>query len=118
MARGCRCSTGCAIAATTGTSSLYAFDFLQVDNRDLRREPIEDRKAELAKLLRRAQSGLQLNEPISEAGDTVFRHACKLGLEASCRSVSARPKGPGAEAPAVKREAEDRRSLDEAVCAW
>ena len=27
---------------------LYAFDLLQLDSRDLRREPIEDRKAELA----------------------------------------------------------------------
>ena len=60
---------------------LYAFDLLQLDSRDLRREPIEDRKAELAKLLRRAKPGLQLNEHISEPGDIVFRHACKLGLE-------------------------------------
>ena len=52
---------------------LYAFDLLQVDSRDLRREPIEDRKAELAKLLRRAKPGLQLNEQISEPGDIVFR---------------------------------------------
>ena len=74
---------------------LYAFDLLQLDSRDLRREPIEDRKAELAKLLRRAKPGLQLNEHISEPGDIVFRHACKLGLEGSCRSVSARPTGPG-----------------------
>jgi bifunctional non-homologous end joining protein LigD len=60
---------------------LYAFDLLQVDSRDLRREPIEDRKIELAKLLRRAKPGLQLNEHISEPGDIVFRHACKMGLE-------------------------------------
>ena len=60
---------------------LYAFDLLQLDSRDLRREPIEDRKVELAKLLRRAKPGLQLNEHISEPGDIVFRHACKLGLE-------------------------------------
>ena len=58
-----------------------AFDLLQLDSRDLRCEPIEDRKAELAKLLRRAKPGLQLNEHISEPGDIVFRHACKLGLE-------------------------------------
>jgi ATP-dependent DNA ligase len=32
-----------------------AFDLLQLDSRDLRCEPIEDRKAELAKLLRRAK---------------------------------------------------------------
>jgi bifunctional non-homologous end joining protein LigD len=40
---------------------LYAFDVLQLDSQE-RLEPIEDRKAELAKLLRPAKPGLQLNE--------------------------------------------------------
>src|SRR5215831_12942117 len=61
---------------------LYAFDLLELNGQDLRREPIESRKRELGKLLRwSAQSGLQLNEHIAEPGDIVFRHACKLGLE-------------------------------------
>ena len=75
---------------------LYAFDLLQLDSRDLRRDPIEDRKAELAKLLRRAKPGLQLNEHISEPGDIVFRHACKLGFEGIVSKRLARPTGPGA----------------------
>jgi hypothetical protein len=41
---------------------------------------IEERKRELAKLLRRARWALQFNDHIAEAGDIVFRHACKLGL--------------------------------------
>jgi hypothetical protein len=81
MAKGCRYSTGCVIAATTGTSSSTPLTCCSWTRWDLRREPIEDRKAELAKLLRHAKSGLQLNEHISEPGDIVFRHACKLGLE-------------------------------------
>ncbi len=48
---------------------------------NLRRHPIEDRKTALAKLLRNAKPGLQLNEHISEPGDVVFRHACELSLE-------------------------------------
>jgi bifunctional non-homologous end joining protein LigD len=60
---------------------LYVFDLLELDGRDLRRHPIEDRKAALAKLLRDAKLELQLNEHIDEPGDIVFRHACKLGLE-------------------------------------
>jgi ATP-dependent DNA ligase len=96
---------------------LYAFDLLQLDSRDLRREPIEDRKAELARLLRRAKPGLQLNEHISEPGDIVFRHACKLGLEGivskrlGSRYRSGRSpdwlKFKNPQAPAVKREAEE-----------
>jgi ATP-dependent DNA ligase len=96
---------------------LYAFDLLQLDSRDLRRDPIEDRKAELAKLLRRAKPGLQLNEHISEPGDIVFRHACKLGLEGIVSKRLGSPyrsgrsndwlKSKNPNAPAVKREAEE-----------
>jgi bifunctional non-homologous end joining protein LigD len=96
---------------------LYAFDLLQLDSRDLRREPIEDRKAELARLLRRAKPGLQLNEHISEPGDIVFRHACKLGLEGIVSKRLGSPyrsgrshdwlKSKNPDAPAVKREAEE-----------
>ena len=61
---------------------LFAFDLLELNRQDLRPEPLEVRKLELGKLLRwAAQMGLQFNEHIAEPGDTVFRHACKLGLE-------------------------------------
>jgi ATP-dependent DNA ligase len=40
-----------------------------------------ERKAGLAKLLRKAGWALRLNEHIDEPEDVVFRHACKLGLE-------------------------------------
>ena len=49
---------------------------------DLRQEPLERRKAALAKLLRRSHDGIQLVEHIEAVdGSTVFEHACKLGLE-------------------------------------
>ena len=44
-----------------------AFDLLELDGRDLRREPIEKRKALLAKLLKGQQSSLVLNEHFEEA---------------------------------------------------
>jgi hypothetical protein len=59
---------------------LYAFDLIGLDGDDVRREPIEARKAALAKI-RHAKGGLPLNEHINEPGDLVLRHACKLGLE-------------------------------------
>ena len=100
---------------------LYAFDLLQLDSRDLRRDPIEDRKAELARLLRRAKPGLQLNEHISEPGDIVFRHACKLGLEGIVSKRLGSPyrsgrsndwlKSKNPDAPAVKREFEEDWAL-------
>src|SRR5258705_2746193 len=41
---------------------LYAFDLLELDGADLRKEPIERRKAMLAKLLDATQSGIVFNE--------------------------------------------------------
>ena len=64
-----------------GAVFLFAFDLLELNGQDLRREPIEIRKRQLAPLLRAARVGLQLNEHIAEPGDVVFRHACKMGLE-------------------------------------
>jgi bifunctional non-homologous end joining protein LigD len=64
-----------------GEALLFAFDLIELDGRDLRREPIEARKATLAKLLRKAAVSLQLNEHIIEPGDLVFKHACRMGLE-------------------------------------
>jgi bifunctional non-homologous end joining protein LigD len=60
---------------------LYAFDLLELDGRDLRREPIEDRKTALARLLLGAKPGVQLSEHLDRPGDIVFEHACNLGLE-------------------------------------
>src|SRR5215472_17530325 len=47
----------------------------------LRREPTETRKATLARLLRASLPGLRLNEHLAHDGESVFRHACKMGLE-------------------------------------
>ena len=61
---------------------LYAFDLIELDGDDLRRDPLAVRKATLASLLRRAAPGLRFNEHLdNEDGPLVFAHACKLGLE-------------------------------------
>ena len=60
---------------------LYAFDLIELDGDDLRRETFETRKATLASLFKRAAPGLRLNEHIEADGPTVFAHACKMGLE-------------------------------------
>jgi bifunctional non-homologous end joining protein LigD len=60
---------------------LRAFDLLELDGKDLRRDPLERRKVLLMRLLARARVGLQVNDHIAAAGDVVFRHACQLGFE-------------------------------------
>jgi bifunctional non-homologous end joining protein LigD len=63
----------------TAASSLYAFDLLELDGDDLRREPLDIRKATLTSLMKRAAPGLRLNEHIEADGPTVFAHACRMG---------------------------------------
>ena len=47
---------------------LYAFDLLELDGTDLRREPLEVRKATLASILRKARHGMRLNEHLEHDG--------------------------------------------------
>jgi bifunctional non-homologous end joining protein LigD len=99
------------------TVFLYAFDLLELDGTDLRREPFETRKATLASLLRGSLPGLRFNEHLTHDGGVVFRHACKMGLEGivskrlGSRYRSGRSpdwlKFKNPDAPAVKREAEE-----------
>jgi hypothetical protein len=48
---------------------LYAFDLLELDGQDLRREPLETRKATLASLLRRSLPGLRHRVPLEPTPD-------------------------------------------------
>jgi bifunctional non-homologous end joining protein LigD len=90
---------------------LYAFDLLELNGTDLRREPIEVRKATLASILRNGRSGVRLNEHMEHPeGAVVFQHACKMGLEGivskrlGSRYRSGRLKFENPDAPAVRRE--------------
>ena len=100
------------------TAFLYAFDLLELDGTDLRREPIETRKAILASILRKSRHGVRLNEHLEHSdGLAVFQHACQMGLEGivskrlGSRYRSGRSpdwlKFKNPNAPAVRREAEE-----------
>jgi len=96
---------------------LYAFDLIELNGDDLRRDPLEGRKANLEMILAKAGAGIRFNEHMLGDGETLFRHACQLGLEGivSKRKDSAYRSGrspdwlkmKNADAPAVKREAEE-----------
>jgi bifunctional non-homologous end joining protein LigD len=62
---------------------LYAFDLLEINGTDLRRDAWQVRRATLMSLLRKTSNkGIRLSEHIDGAdGESVFQHACKLGLE-------------------------------------
>ncbi|MGB3744126.1 MAG: hypothetical protein WBD11_06280 [Xanthobacteraceae bacterium] len=102
---------------TVASAVHCAFDLLELDGRDLRREPIEERKALLAELLDGSNLSIVLNEHFEEDGATVYRAACELSCEGivskrlgsqyrSGRSPHwVKVKNP--KAPAVTREAEE-----------
>ena len=94
-----------------------AFDLLELDGRDLRRRPIEERKGLLTQLLRGSNASIVLNKHYEDDGAIVFREACRLGCEGIVSkrlgSTYRRGRSPlwlkvkNPNAPAVKREAEE-----------
>jgi bifunctional non-homologous end joining protein LigD len=63
---------------------VYAFDLVELAGEDLRCEPLEQRKLRLRRRLEGAGPGLVLNAWVDGSdfdGETVFEHACSLGLE-------------------------------------
>ena len=60
---------------------LCAFDLLELDGRDLRLEPLKERRRLLARLIRKPRCGLVLNAQYEHDGPLVFEHACLLGCE-------------------------------------
>jgi bifunctional non-homologous end joining protein LigD len=96
---------------------LYAFDLIELNGDDLRRDPLTVRKATLASVVAKAGAGIRFNEHIEGDGETVFSHACKMGLEGivSKRKDSLYRSGRSPDwlkmknpnAAAVKREAEE-----------
>ena len=71
------------LMARVHDASAYAsaFDLLVLDGKDVRGEPLADRKAALGKLLRKAKPGIRYSEHITGDGRSIFEHACELGLE-------------------------------------
>ena len=59
---------------------LYAFDLLELNGEDYRQQPLEQRKGKLEKILGRTQ-GMRFSEHLDGDGETIFKHACKMGLE-------------------------------------
>jgi bifunctional non-homologous end joining protein LigD len=96
---------------------LCAFDLLEPDGQDLRKQPIEARKRVLAELLSGPHPGIAFNENYEGDGAVIYKHACELGCEGIVSKQLGSPYRAGRSphwlkvknpaAPAVKREAEE-----------
>jgi bifunctional non-homologous end joining protein LigD len=100
-----------------GDVFLYAFDLIELNGDDLRRDPLDVRKATLRSVLTKVGHAIRWNEQIEGDGATIFRHVCKLGLEGIVSKRKDSPYRSGRspdwlkmknpDAPAVKREEEE-----------
>jgi hypothetical protein len=81
---------------------LYAFDLIELDGDDLRREPLDIRKATLASLLKRAP-GLRLNEHIEADGQPRSSTPARWAWRGSCRSARLRASVPAAHRTGSRR---------------
>ena len=110
-------STFCPTVGRGSRAILCAFDLLEANGADIRREPIEDRKRRLAGLLRLPHAGIALNQHYGDDGALVYKHACALGCEGIVSKRLGSPYRAGRSpqwlkiknpaAPAARREAEE-----------
>jgi bifunctional non-homologous end joining protein LigD len=61
--------------------SFYASDLLELDGRDIRKEPLDRRRALLQSLLKGGAQDIHFSEHFDGDGEVLFEHVCKLGLE-------------------------------------
>jgi bifunctional non-homologous end joining protein LigD len=74
----------------SASAVLCAFDLLELEGRDLRHRPIEERKELLAKLLNGQQTSIVLNQVYEGDGATVFHLRANWAVRALCRNSLAR----------------------------
>jgi bifunctional non-homologous end joining protein LigD len=96
---------------------LCAFDLIEVDGKDLRGVPIEERKHALAEVLQRERNGVVFNVHYDCDGTVIFKHACAFGCEGIVSKRLGSPyrsgrfehwlKTKNPAAPSVRREAEE-----------
>jgi bifunctional non-homologous end joining protein LigD len=61
--------------------SLCAFNLLELQGTEVRKQPLLDRKVLLADLLKKVKDGNEFNDHIEGSGPAIFQHACRLGHE-------------------------------------
>jgi hypothetical protein len=74
-------STRCTGAARSARRCCTPSTCLSSDGEDLRGLAIVDRKKRLARLLGGRRLGIVLSDHTDDDGATIFRHACRMGLE-------------------------------------
>jgi bifunctional non-homologous end joining protein LigD len=79
-----------ALSGGRGRMKYYLFDLLELDGRDLRQQPLLERKLLLRKLLQGAQGPLIYSKHVA-GGERAFRRACRKGLEGIVSKLATAP---------------------------
>ncbi|MER8555604.1 hypothetical protein NKH37_26105 [Mesorhizobium sp. M1217] len=80
----------------------YAFYLLHLNGRDLRQQPLIERKAALEKLLSDTAPRLTYAVHLKVSGSDMFAHACRMGLEGIVSKRADAPYGSGVQTSWVK----------------
>lgn len=80
----------------------FAFDLLYLNGRDLRQQPLIERKAALHRLLQETAPTLTYAEHLEISGSEVFDHACRMGLEGIVSKRADSPYRSGVQASWLK----------------
>ena len=88
---------------------LVAFDLLYLNGRDLRKLPLVARKAKLRKII--SGSNVQFSESFEIDGQSMFEHACKVGLEGVVSKVRDSVYASGRGSNWVKKTCAQRETL-------
>lgn len=93
--------------------ALYVFDLMHLDGADLKPVPLSERKAALAILLGRGRKRgpLRFSESINEAGPSLLKHACRLGLEGIISKFADAPYRSGRGRDWLKTKCSDRQEF-------
>lgn len=86
-----------------------AFDLLYLNGRDIRKEPLVRRKAELKKII--AGTDVQFSESLEIGGREMFAHACKLCLEGVVSKVRDSAYASGRDNSWMKKACAQRETL-------
>lgn len=95
----------------TDRMTYYLFDLLHLDGRDLTKLPLVDRKSLLATLCAKASDPLRLGDHLSDRGEIVLRHACRMGLEGIVSKRRDGPYRPGRGSSWVKSKCSARQEF-------
>lgn len=70
-------------ANRTDRFTYYVFDLMRLDGKDLRREPLVERKQALQELLGETaeNAAVRFSDHFAEPGKIMLQHACRMGLE-------------------------------------